>query len=99
MQIEFHPEARTEFLEATSRYESHVPGLGTRFISEIDRCLKLLLQSPGIGAGFGNKLRRFPLNDGFPFSLVYAVHDHTLLVVAVAHQSRKPGFWRHRERD
>lgn len=99
MRLEFHTEARTEFIEATSRYESQVPGLGTRFISELDRCLQLLLQSPSIGGRFGNKLRRFPLNDGFPFSLVYAVHDHTLLIVAVAHQSRKPGFWRHRKKD
>ncbi len=96
MQFDFHVEARVEFLEAVSRYESEVPGLGARFITEVNRCIGLILEAPRIGAPFGNKLRRFPLNDGFPFSLVYTVRGDTIFIVAVAHQSRKPGYWKRR---
>ncbi len=36
------------------------------------------------------------MNDSFPFSLVYVVRGEILFVVAVAHQSRRPGYWRGR---
>ena len=96
MRYEFHEEARTEFLAAISRYEAEVPGLGARFLAETQRSLALLLDTPLIGAPKGRRLRSFPLNDAFPFSLVYAVQGDSLLVVAVAHQSRRPGYWRSR---
>ena len=51
MQFEFHAEARVEFLEAASRYDAEIPGLGTRFIAETERCIVLLLDAPLIGAG------------------------------------------------
>jgi hypothetical protein len=97
MQFEFHAEARVEFLEAVSRYETDVPGLGARFITETERCITLLLNAPLIGAPYDGELRRFPLDDGFPFSLIYTVRGEALFIIAVAHQSRKPGYWKHRE--
>ena len=96
MQFELHSEAREEFLGAASRYETEVPGLGGRFINEFDRCMALLLDSPAMGSPVGQKLRRFVLDDHFPFSVVYAVLGATLYVVAVAHGSRRPGYWKHR---
>lgn len=96
MHFDFHVEARVEFLEAVSRYEAEVAGLGARFVAELERCIELLLGAPLIGAPLGRKLRCFPLDDGFPFSLVYAVRGDVLLLVAVAHQSRKPGYWKRR---
>ena len=96
MQYEFHAEARVEFLEVVSRYENEVPGLGARFIAEIERCIELLLDSPLIGKPYGGELRCFPLNDAFPFSLVYAAKGELLFIVAVAHQSRRPRYWKSR---
>jgi hypothetical protein len=37
-------------------------------------------------------VRRFPL-EGFPFYVVTTVMDRALIVVAVAHARRKPGYW------
>jgi toxin ParE1/3/4 len=96
MQFELHPEAREEFLAAISWYESQVPGLGARFVAEIERCLTLLLEAPQIGSPLGPKLRRVVINDGFPYSIIYAVLRDTLYVVALAHGSRRPGYWRRR---
>jgi hypothetical protein len=72
MQFELHPEARREFLAAVSRYETEVPGLGARFVAEIERCLSLLLEAPQIGSPLGPRLRRFVVDDGFPFSIICA---------------------------
>jgi hypothetical protein len=40
----------------------------------------------------GRSVRRFPFQ-GFPFYLVTSVVDETLVVIAVAHAKRKPGYW------
>ena len=50
MRLEVPSEARAEFLEAVSFYDARVPGLGARFISEIERCQKTLLDTPLLGS-------------------------------------------------
>jgi hypothetical protein len=32
----------------------------------------------------------------FPFSVIYAHEEATIVIVAVAHQRRRPGYWRER---
>ena len=94
MDFELHAEAREEFLSAVSRYESEVSGLGARFIAEFDRVISLLLDAPNLGAPQGGKLRRFVIDDHFPYSIVYTVVGRTLYVVSVAHDARQPGYWK-----
>jgi toxin ParE1/3/4 len=91
-----HPAAREEFLAAVDRYNAEAPGVGTRFATEIERCLELLLEQSHIGAPYAPRFRRFVVDDGFPFSLIYAVAGETIFVISVAHHSRRPGFWRRR---
>jgi len=38
------------------------------------------------------------LVDGFPFAIVYVELDAQILVLAVAHGKRRPGYWRERLR-
>jgi len=97
MDFELHSEARAEFLSAVSRYESEVSGLGARFITEFDRAISLLLDAPNMGAPQGGKLRRFVINDHFPYSIVYTVVGQTLSVVSVAHNAGRPGYWKGRD--
>lgn len=72
-----------------------MPGLGARFVAEFERCVGLLIDAPKIGTPYG-RLRRFVIDDGFRFSIVYVVRAETLFVVAVAHNSRRAGYWRGR---
>jgi plasmid stabilization system protein ParE len=95
MKYEFHPEAEWEFIEEAARYESEVPGLGFRFGSEVERVIELLLENPKIGAPIDDDLRHFVLRR-FPHSIIYTVIDDVLFMVAVAHGSREPGYWRSR---
>jgi len=32
----------------------------------------------------------------FPYSLIHTIADDEIRVLAVAHQSRRPGYWRQR---
>lgn len=92
MNYEFHPEAEVEFIEEAARYESEVPGLGVRFGAEVNRAIELLLANSGIGAPLTDDLRIFVLRR-FPHSIIYSVIGDTLCIFAVAHTSRKPGYW------
>ena len=96
MRLEVHSEAREEFLQAVSFYEDQVPGLGFRFVTEIERCQSALLEASLIGHPFGRRLRKFTVGDRFPYSIVYVVLGEVLFILAYAHGSRRPGYWRAR---
>ena len=96
MRLEVHSEAREEFLQAVSFYEAQVPGLSLRFVAEIERCQNALLETSLIGHPYGRRLRKFTVGDKFPFAIVYAVIGDVLFVLAYAHGSRRPGYWRSR---
>ncbi len=98
MRYEFHPEAEQELYEAASRYESEVSDLGSRFVDEVERVVQLLVEHPEMGSQLDDELRHFVLRR-FPFSVVYAVVSEVVYVVAVAHGSREPGYWRPRVQD
>jgi plasmid stabilization system protein ParE len=92
MKIEFHPEASAEFQEAAVYYEKEVPGLGRAFISEVERVAELIGAHPVIGNPIDETFRRVVLVR-FPFSVIYCAESEKLLIVAVSHQRRKPGYW------
>jgi len=96
MEYVFHDEARQEFLASAVYYESKIPGLGERFITEVDRCIALLLATPEIGSPISKTLRRHAIDDNFPFAIVYAVFSNLLFIVALAHHSRRPHYWKKR---
>jgi plasmid stabilization system protein ParE len=95
MRLEFHPEAELELIEAAVYYDKQVPGLGERFESEIRYAIDLLLDQPQIGLLADPDLRKFILTR-FPFTLYYSVTADALRIEAVAHQSRRPGYWKSR---
>ena len=91
MNLRFLDPAEEEMLEAARIYEDQAAGLGERFLDEVEGCVELLLDRPHIGRRVGD-LRRFPLRK-FPFTLVYALEEDDLVVVAVSHHRRRPGYW------
>lgn len=93
MKLEFHPEAELELIEAAVYYERQVPGLGERFEAEIRRATDLLLAQPEIGIPADQDLRKFILTR-FPFTLYYSVTGDVLRIEVVAHQYRRPGYWK-----
>jgi plasmid stabilization system protein ParE len=96
--IRFLPEAKEEFIEAAKFYERRERGLGDRFLNELESCLERIGQQPALGGAVTSTLRR-RLMKKFPFSVIYAYEDEVLVVVAVAHMTRKPGYWKRRKRE
>jgi plasmid stabilization system protein ParE len=94
MKAEFLPEAEDEFIEAARYYENVGPGVGFRFVAEVHRCLGFVSEFPFAAAE--EKGVRKKLLSHFPYNLLYAVESDLIVVVAVAHQKRRPGYWRRR---
>ena len=93
--VEFHPEAEAELLSAAQYFESHIENLGLDFLLAVRRAYERILEFPNSGRPFGRRLRRTLLR-GFPYGLLYRVEPSRILIVAVAHLHRRPGYWRSR---
>jgi hypothetical protein len=92
----FHGDAARELEEAAVYYESRVAGLGTSFLEEVERTVSLIERYPDAGAVYSRNLRRVRL-DRFPYSIVYRRGTDALVIIALAHHHRRPGYWRGRK--
>jgi plasmid stabilization system protein ParE len=92
----FHREAQAEFREAARFYESRLPGLGSSFADEVEHAIQLTLAHPDIGTPVGRSLRQV-LVKRFPYAVIYRREAGEIFILAIAHQSRRPGYWRQRK--
>jgi plasmid stabilization system protein ParE len=93
--VPFLPAAREELLAAASHYDAAAPGLGHDFIAAVERAVARIAAFPEHGSPHLRGARRIILRR-FPFSVVYLFEADVVLVVAIAHHSRRPGYWRAR---
>jgi toxin ParE1/3/4 len=96
--VRMHAAARRELLDASDWYDERTPGAGRRLKAEVREIGTRIATAPEQGSPHLYGTRRFILNR-FPFSTVYLTLDATGHIVAVAHHSRKPGYWRKRLKD
>jgi plasmid stabilization system protein ParE len=98
-QIEFHPDARKEYLDALRWYLSRSTHVARRFQEEVNRCLGLIGAHPNRWPVWEGAIRWLRLRR-FPYVLYYeSLHAERIQVLAVAHGSRRPGYWRDRHDD
>lgn len=95
MNYEFLAEARDEFGEAAEYYEGKEPGLGVRFRAEVERVVQRIVGDPFLWRERPGGYRRVncPV---FPYYVAYFIRAERIIIAAVAHGHRKPGYWRHR---
>ncbi|MBX3658847.1 MAG: type II toxin-antitoxin system RelE/ParE family toxin [Ramlibacter sp.] len=95
MSIRLLEPAQAELDEAISWYAEQAPGLGDAFLIETLKTIQLIEQFPKAWHPLMPQIRRCRLRR-FPYSVIYAQDGSDLLVLAVAHQHRKPDYWRNR---
>jgi plasmid stabilization system protein ParE len=92
-----HPEAQGDLREAAELYREQAgPALAQSFLAEFEHSVGLLLQYPRVGAMWLHGKRRL-VTRRFPFSVIYAIVGEQIRILAVAHHSRHPGYWRGRK--
>jgi plasmid stabilization system protein ParE len=96
MKLKFHPEARTDLREGRAFYRRRSPLAALSFAHDIEGALKQIAEAPQRYPEGEHGTREFVLPRRFPFSIVYKVRGDQVTIVAVAHQSREPGYWHHR---
>lgn len=95
MDFRYLPPAEEEMIEAALFYEKQARRLGIEFLDDVQRAVDRLRDNPKSGEVVVNELRRGLLSR-FPFFLIYAVEAEAVLIVAVAHQRRRPYYWKGR---
>lgn len=92
-----HPEAAEDLREAAEFYrEKSGNTLSQSLFAEFEYSVSLLLQHPGLGAIWRFGKRRLIMKR-FRYALIYTVVGDQIRILAIAHHSRRPGYWRHRK--
>ena len=102
MKVVLHSGATAELEEAEDWYEAQRAGLGDDLAAEVESALEAIGEAPMVWPRWPGSppvpfVRRFLLSR-FPFALAYIAEPHRVVVLAVAHTKREPGYWFHRRK-
>jgi plasmid stabilization system protein ParE len=95
MKLRFLPGAREELEASASYLDERTPGLGGELLDDVERTAALVCEFPQIGRHIDTVHRLVSLQR-FSFNLAYQVIAGEMVIVAVAHKRRRPGYWRSR---
>lgn len=84
--------AENEMSEAAMFYEAKSIGLGSDFLDDVQQTIDRLHVYPQIGIEVAPGLRGALLAQ-FPFRLIYSLESDGILIISVAHNRRRPGYW------
>ena len=96
----YHPAARDELRGAVAHDEADRPGRGADLEEAVRRVIRRLQLMPQSAPRWTRiestyEIRRAKVRR-HPYLVVYAVLPDQLVVLAIAHTSKQPGYWRER---
>jgi plasmid stabilization system protein ParE len=93
--IRLLPQAEEELRAAARFYEAEQQGLGVALIQEVRRAIRFIAENP-----LASKVERSEIRvrtiARFPYRVYYRARADEILVIAIGHRRRRPGFWRSR---
>jgi len=95
IEVSFHPEAVRELRAAFLWYYDRNPIVAQSFQVETEDAIELVLEDPRRWQKWGTTERKY-VYPHFPFNLIYRENSGDVEVLAIAHQKRKPGYWKKR---
>jgi plasmid stabilization system protein ParE len=93
--LDFHPRAIDEARAARRWYARRSTALANQFVAELDDAIRQIAAAPAQWPPHVHGTRVFRLHR-FPYLIIFRHGQTFVQVVAVAHGSRKPGYWRRR---
>ena len=95
MRYVFHQAALTEYAEAVQFYTERRVELAQAFINAVEDAIFRLVESPTRWTIVDEDIRRC-LTRKFPYGILYTIEEDFILIVAVMHCNREPGYWKER---
>lgn len=92
IEVRYHQAAEAELYEALGFLELRAKGLGRRLLREVRRTTARIAEGPLLGPEIHPGVRKMRVRS-FPYVLIYTINDEGVLILAVAHGSRRPGYW------
>ena len=93
--VGFHPDARRDLREAADFYDLERLGLGAEFLDEVEQTMRRVIEYPESSPVVLGRVRKCAM-PRFPYTIVYSARGGRVYVSAVAHNSRRPFYWRDR---
>jgi plasmid stabilization system protein ParE len=95
MRWKFHPEAAEDYLAACRYYTQIERRLGSAFVQAVETAVGQIINYPQAGQEIEEDVHRHLLTR-FPFGIYYTMEKDFILIVALLHMKREPGYWRTR---
>ena len=89
----FHPAARTETRAAASWYREQSQEAARSFTGAVMHGVQSIRERPEAWAIWRRTAVRRRVLRQFPYSLFFIIENDTVVIVAVAHHKRRPGYW------
>ncbi|MGA9511397.1 MAG: type II toxin-antitoxin system RelE/ParE family toxin [Candidatus Sulfotelmatobacter sp.] len=93
--FQFHPEAKEEFRSAVRWYRARNLLASSEFRLTVSSAIRLIAESSQRWPKYLHGTRRLVMRR-FPFSVIYLDEPDLVIIVAVAHSKRRPGYWKDR---
>ena len=87
--------AEQEMTEAAQFYASRAEHLGAIFLSEVEVALRRICSRPALCPMIRSGIRRKMLLR-FPYAILYREDPDEIVVLAIMHLHRRPGYWKDR---
>jgi hypothetical protein len=93
--VVYHCDADVELVGAAKRYNCREQTLGRAFLHAVHLALAKIQDDPERFPFYAAPMRSCRVV-GFPYRVIYEVLPDAIYVIAVAHASREPGYWKGR---
>lgn len=93
----FHPEAAREVEEALDWYRERSDAAEQGFLLDLNHALEQVVSAPARWPRYKARTRRYVFRR-YPYSLIYRTQEGLVRILAVAHDSRRTGYWLSRTR-
>jgi hypothetical protein len=95
MRARFIKTAEREVDEAVAYFDTQRDGLGDRFEQDLQNTVAFVTTRPLSGKVISERVRKFGLRT-FRYNIIYMIDADEIIIVAVAHHRRRPGYWLNR---
>jgi toxin ParE1/3/4 len=95
MRYVFHPEALIEYSEAVKYYAEQRTEVAQVFINAIEDTVYRIRESSDRYVVIDEDVRKC-MTRKFPYGILYTIEQDYILILAIMHCSREPGYWKNR---